>query len=279
MTVKEELRELAIAEGMDYFGVSPVERLVNLPAGHRPKDLLPGGKSVVVLGQKIPAAAIEAHKQAFGGLRHAIYTYTVHGYNKINDNLNLAAFKMMKYLENKYNVTAYPIPAGVPRDEALLMSAMSNRYAAVCAGLGQFGWSGFVVTPKDGPRVRWIAIISELELEPDPLDQGPPLCQPEMCGKCVEICPVAALSAREEVPVEIDGVKMKYAQRNKVMCRCATAGLIKGTPGRMQAEIPTELKDMNEWNSFSRKDSPWQRMEFSHANYCQQCMVVCPIGR
>jgi epoxyqueuosine reductase QueG len=159
------------------------------------------------------------------------------------------------------------------------MSAMSNRYAAVCAGLGEFGWSGFVVTPQDGPRVRWVAIISELELEPDPLYQGDKLCHPETCKKCVEICPAAALSADEETPVEIDGIKMEYAQRNKIKCRCATAGLIKGTPGRMQADLPEELKDMAEWNAFSRKDSPWQRMEFSHANYCQRCMVVCPIGR
>lgn len=279
MNIKQELRKLVMDEGATYFGVAPVSRFANMPVGHRPNDLLPLAKSVFVIGVKIPEGAIVAHNQAFSGLRHAIYSYSVHGYAKINSLLDLIAFKLIKHLEKEYGQVAYPIPAGAPRDEALVMAAMSNRYAAVCAGLGQFGWSGFVVTPQDGPRVRWISIISELELAADPLYNGPQLCNPDSCGQCVEICPVGAIDKSVAVPVEIGGEKMQYAARNKVLCRCATAGLVKGTPGRMQADIPHELQNMEEWNKFSRKDSPWQRMEFGHGNYCQRCMVICPVGR
>ena len=279
MSIKGELREIALGENMDYFGVAPVARLDNLPEGHRPKDLLPSAKSVISIGLKIPKAALAAHEQAFkDGMRHAIYSYTVHGYNKINDKLDLAAFKIIKYLEKKYNKTAYPIPSGVPRDEELLMSALSNRYAAVCAGHGEFGWSGFVLTPKHGAKVRWVTVISEQELEPDEMYNGKKLCLGEKCRLCVKICPTKALSAEDLVAVEITGVKSNYAKRDKPMCRLATAGLIKGTPGKMQADIPEHLEDMNQWRDFSKKDSPWQRMEFSHANYCQRCMVSCPVG-
>ncbi len=278
MGVKEQLKELAFLQDMDYFGVAPVSRLVNLPAGHRPEDLLPAAKSVIVLGVKIPDGAIAAHKKAFADLRHAIYSYTVHGYNKLNDKLDLAAFKIVKYLEKQHGAVSYPIPSGVPRDEALLMGAMSNRYAAVCAGLGEFGWSGFVLTPDNGPRVRWVSVISALELPPDPLYQGEKLCFGEKCQKCVQVCPAAALSQNEATAVEIEEKKSCYAKRDKVKCRLATAGMVKGTPGRMQADVPESIADMAEWNAFSRKDSPWQRMEFSHANYCQRCMVECPAG-
>ncbi len=279
MSIKEQLRELILSEGMDYFGVSPVERLKNLPKGHRPCDLLPNAKSVISIGLKIPKGAIAAHNQAFKDeSRHAIYSYTVHGYNKVNDKLDLAAFKVVKYLEKTYNKVAYPIPSGVPRDEALLMSAMSNRYAAVCAGHGEFGWSGFVLTPKHGAKVRWVTVISEQELEPDEMYKGEKLCLDEKCMLCVKICPTKALSALEAVDVEISDVKSKYAKRNKPMCRLATAGLVKGTPGKMQADIPETIDTMNQWRDISKKDNPWQRMEFSHANYCQRCMTLCPIG-
>lgn len=280
MNIKEELRELAFANDMNYFGVAPAERLSNLPEGHRPTDLLPGAKSVVVLGIRVPENAIRANELAFtGGQRHAIFSYILFGYNKINDQLDLAALRTVFKLEKQYGSSAYAIPASGPRDEYLLMSAMSNRYAAVCAGLGDFGWSGFVVTPVDGPRVRWISIITTAEIEPDALYAGPKLCDTEKCEICVESCPVGALSLKEAVTAQIEDKTYHYAQRNKPLCRCATAGLVEGTPGRLQAEVPTEMNSMEDWLKFTRKDSPWQRMEATRGNYCHRCLIVCPIGR
>ena len=151
MGLKQELQELALANGMKYFGVASVDRFANMPEGHRPGDLLPGAKSVLVMGMVIPDGAIKGNLRAFEGLRHAIFSYVVYGYNKINDQLDWAALQAIFHIEKKHKHTAYGIPASKPRDEELFMGAMSNRYAAVCAGLGEFGWSGFVLTPEDGP--------------------------------------------------------------------------------------------------------------------------------
>lgn len=279
MTLKNELREIALANDMDYFGVASVDRFANVPEGHRPNDLLPDAKSVVVLGIRIPESAIEANHRAYAGLRHAIFSYVVYGYNKLNDKLDLAALRTVLYIEKKYKSKAYPIPAGIPRDEYLMMGAMSNRYAAVCAGLGEFGWSGFVLTPTDGPRVRWVTVVTEAEIEPDPLYTGPKLCDRSKCNICVEFCPVGALSNTESIQVKIGEYSSAYAVRNKPLCRCATTGLVKGTPGRLQAEIPTNMSTMEDWLNLSKKDNPWQRMEITHGNYCHRCLTLCPVGR
>ncbi len=279
MSLKQELQELALGNGMKYSGVASVERFANMPGGHRPGDLLPGAKSVLVMGMVIPEGAIEGNLRAFEGLRHAIFTYVVYGYNKINDQLDWAALQAIFHIEKKHKHTAYGIPASKPRDEKLFMGAMSNRYAAVCAGLGEFGWSGFVLTPDDGPRVRWISVITDAGLEADPLYGGPKLCDPATCRKCVEVCPTGALSRDKSVEVEIQGHRASYGLRNKPLCRCATDGLVKGSPGRLQADIPAEMKTMDDWFALSRKDSPWQRMEVTHGNYCHRCMVLCPVGR
>jgi len=278
MALKQELQELALANGMKYFGIASVDRFANLPEGHRPNDLLPLAQSVLVMGMVIPDGAIEGNKRAFGERRHAIFTYVVYGYNKINDQLDWAALQAIFHIEKKYKQKAYGIPASKPRDEKLFMSALSNRYAAACAGLGEFGWSGFVLTPEDGPRVRWIAVLTEAAMDPDPLYRGPKLCDPGKCHVCVEACPTGALSRDKGVEVQIKDIRTAYSHRNKPLCRCATDGLVKGTPGRLQADIPAEMKTMDDWFALSRKDSPWQRMEITHGNYCHRCMVLCPAG-
>lgn len=280
MDIKQELQNIAIKSEMDYFGVSDVSRLSHLPEGRRPTDLLHTAKSVIVLGKKMTQGPLLAHQNAFNGKRIHILSFTIYCINKINNLLNVAALKVVRHIEHQYDHVSMPIPAGEPHDEEQWMGAMSNRYAAVCAGLGEMVWSGFVATPQDGPRIMWVSIITELQLEQDQLYSGPRLCDPVSCGKCVAICPVKALSARDEVTVKIGDYVTGYAKRNKPLCRCATKGLVKGTPGRLQLDVPMaeSMKTMEDWYRLTKKDDPWQRMEFNHGNYCLRCMTQCPIG-
>ena len=64
MPLKQELQELAMAKGMKYFGIAPVDRFANMPEGHRPNDLLPGAKSVFVMGMVVPDGASGLHVRA-----------------------------------------------------------------------------------------------------------------------------------------------------------------------------------------------------------------------
>jgi epoxyqueuosine reductase QueG len=280
MDIKQELRNMAVKNEIDYFGVSDIFRMSNLPRGRRPVDFLPAAKSVIVLGKKIPQGPLTAHQNAFNGKRIHILSFTIYCINNLNNRLNVAALKITRHIERQYNKVSMPIPAGEPHDEEQWMGVMSNRYAAFCAGLGEIVWSGFVATPKDGPRIMWVSIITELELEPNPLYSGPRLCDPISCGKCVTICPVKALSARDNITVQIGNFIAGYAKRSKPLCRCATKGLVKGTPGRLQLDVPMNesMKTMEDWYRLTKKDDPWQRMEFNHGNYCLRCMTECPIG-
>lgn len=277
---KEALRRRAWECEMDYFGVSPAERLSFLPEGHRPEDLLPGAKSVVVLGRAIPQGPLTAHNQAFEGKRIQILSFTMYCVNKINNMLNYAALKTARMIEHQYRAVALPVPAGEPHDEEKWMGVMSNRIAAWCAGLGEMTWSGFPATPEHGPRIMWVSIVTTLELEPDPVYAGPRLCDPAQCHVCSEVCPVHALSQSEAVTIGARGAQASYGRRNKPLCRCAVKGLVKGTPGRLQNDIPhnNRMRNMEDWYQLTKKDDPWQRMEFNHGNYCLRCMTQCPIG-
>ena len=49
----EEVKEFFRKRDIDFVGIAPVERFIHAPEGRRPTDLLPGAKSVIVIGMHI----------------------------------------------------------------------------------------------------------------------------------------------------------------------------------------------------------------------------------
>jgi len=69
------------------------------------------------------------------------------------------------------------------------------RIAAWLAGLGEIGYSKVFITPEYGPRVRFGMILTDLELESDPVFPGG-LC--DSCQNCVRDCPSNAIPGKKE---------------------------------------------------------------------------------
>jgi hypothetical protein len=70
------------------------------------------------------------------------------------------------------------------------------RIAAFCCGLGEIGWSKLFLTPEFGPRQRFAFMLTDAPLEPDPLYDGPPLC--DRCMACVARVPGGRDQRRRE---------------------------------------------------------------------------------
>ena len=70
---------------------------------------------------------------------------------------------------------------------------------AIDAGLGELGRNGLLITPRFGPRVRLCKVLTDLPLKLDkPIDFGvQEYC--EKCKKCLENCPVDAISEDKTV--------------------------------------------------------------------------------
>jgi epoxyqueuosine reductase len=83
--------------------------------------------------------------------------------------------------------------------EFTFASTWSERHVAYAAGLGQFGLSGALITPR-GANVRIGSLVTNLPLEPTPrpyathrapcLESGG-----RTCGRCISRCPAQAISA------------------------------------------------------------------------------------
>jgi ferredoxin len=90
------------------------------------------------------------------------------------------------------------------------------RIAAYLAGLGEIGYSKMFITPEFGPRVRVGIIITELELEPDPIIEPGTLCN--RCMACVRECPGGCIPADRTVKDNVGGYELEWADVDMQKC-------------------------------------------------------------
>jgi ferredoxin len=229
---------------------------------------------VISIGIRIGEGVREANKIAYGGLRHSIYIYERFGYTLLNEELDRVSNHIARVLEKKGHI-ATPVPASSPSDAYALRGVFSNRHAAVAAGLGEFGWNTLLVTPDNGPRVRLASVITDAQLDPDPMYEKKRICNREQCNICVSVCPMNAISKDRSVKVKIGDRTFEYARIDKMRCRFGTAALSSKTLGRTDFEIPPNPSHEDYLKILSKED-PWQKME-KDGSMCGRCIINCPI--
>jgi epoxyqueuosine reductase QueG len=198
------VRSRAESMGVDIFGVAdPFSPLLQAaPDGHRPQDYLSGANSVVVLGMVVLEPVLHTTPSTI---------YSKH-YDTINECLNAAAYGVAKFLQRRGHRSIYfpetdsyralwrQYDAGYQK----FIPSFNHMAAAEAAGLGKKGICGVLLTPKYGPRVRWISVITEA-----PLVRGNTLSEevclekirPNTCQKCVKSCPIGAISVERGTDV------------------------------------------------------------------------------
>jgi epoxyqueuosine reductase len=226
--VKEMVRDL----GADLVGIASVDRFEGAPPGHGPLELNPMAKSVVVAGIRIPDPVVDSEgygekmidiprDKVVPAIMNDFYMQMGHYAQDLL--LNTLAVKLANKLEIGWGLRSLPTPntfnTGLGRTVmASMIGFFSQRHAATRAGLGEFGFNGLVLTPQFGPRVRFVSVITEAELEPDPL-LAEKVCMRGACGGkdgplCFQRCTHGALQMREGV--DIDKVFIDIPTRNEL---------------------------------------------------------------
>jgi len=184
VSLTEKIKNYAKCRGATLVGIATAERLSKAPKGRRPKNFLPDVKNVISIGLKINRASILQ-------LPKTVREYKT-SYDTANLKLNSLAWDIASLLE-KEGYEAVPFPASVPYDVKKLFGDISHKHVAVAAGLGKFGLNNLVLTPKYGPYVRFVSVMTNAPLEADePLSND--ACIGEKCSKCITACPVGALT-------------------------------------------------------------------------------------
>ena len=273
----EALKELAVERSdIDLFGVAPVSRLEGAPEGRRPTDYLPKARSVVVAAIKIPDAAVEiaGHYEEPG---KTLGPYMWYGYVIANWNLSSAASRLVKFLESR-GFKGLPFPPTGLNYKYGNVADFSHRHAAVAAGLGEFGFSGLLLTPQFGPRQRLVSIITDAPLKPSPTYDGPKVCRPNHCGyACVKACPTAAMKGK--VSLTIGDRTFEHAKLNGVKCKWLYPE--KGFR-RTKVPMPPDPTD-EDWQEVLISTKPHRfdvgLNQFTFVPHCGACIFSCPSPR
>jgi len=86
-----------------------------------------------------------------------------------------------------------PVPASKTIDEEKFIGSFSHKMATHLAGLGWIGKNCLLITPQNGPRVRWATILTNAPLQTTGESRED---QCGSCVQCVEICPVKAFTGQ-----------------------------------------------------------------------------------
>jgi len=192
----ESIKKYAAEKGADLVGIASVDRFAGYPEGRHPRDLLPDAKSVIVVGVRVLADTVRPNL-----LLSALHHITLNMYH------NQIAYDVGRLLDD-HGHRAVVVPHRIGNLDPDLRSSpdymeiypklfcLSTRHAAVEAGLGIFGKSRLLITPRFGPRQRLAAVVTDAELIADEkidADDALKLCPPG-CSACIKACPGKAIS-------------------------------------------------------------------------------------
>ena len=243
------VKDYAKSIGADLCGIASMDRFEGAPKQQDPRYIMPRAKSCIVLAFRIP-------RGYFRGIEEGTYfeAYNGMGYANINTIVSpLALRELCCYIEdfgyeaapvpNLYHASSVrfatqkhdpdfsmPVREGLPSPDIVV----DFRVAAYAAGLGEFGYSKVFLTPEFGPFQRFVVLLTDAELEPDPIFEGK-LC--DRCMRCARACSGQAISMTETESIVVAGHKVEGGKLDWQKCSVAYMGA------------------SEEYNPFLRKDA------------------------
>ena len=232
----QEIKQLAYSCGADLCGITTLDRFEGAPPQMDPRFIMPDAKSMIVMGFRVMRGSLR-------GIEEGTFfsNYSAMGYGAITYNyIPMTVINICRVIEDE-GYEAIPIGhqsdwrgidnEGHPRERYSKSVdgikpqpdiMLHLRICAYLAGLGEIGYSKMLLTPEFGPRVRIGVILTEMELEPDPIYNGPKLCN--KCMACVRECPGHAISPTKTVKVNLAGHDVEWGELDCDACDIAFRG-------------------------------------------------------
>ena len=207
----EFIKQKAKEFGATICGIGNPELFKGDDPQRNPYSILPNAKSIIGFGIKIPRGLYSAMD-----IKSQYYNYTNLGVKYIDEAFaEIFLLKMGGIIENEgYDACLQRYIPGIKiQGDKTMNPEVSKVYelefasaveegkpvpdviidynkAAVICGLGSIGLNGKIITPKYGTYMRFVFIITDLELEFDePFKEE--LC--DGCGACMNACPGKAI--------------------------------------------------------------------------------------
>jgi len=195
MDLNEDLRSRSLSQGIDYFGVADLSSARDAVLAQGGQHLAAFPRSIAV-GIALPNPVVDQLPRR--NERSVRASYQHHAYDIVNLRLDMSASLISSHLQ-QLGYSAYPVPASKRVNDERLWAEASHKLSAHLAGLGWIGKSCLLVTPGNGPRVRWATVFTDAPMRAtgDGMEE-----QCGECRECVDVCPVGAFTGRSFRPEE-----------------------------------------------------------------------------
>ncbi len=232
----KQVKEMAKALGADIVGITSMDRFEGAPPQMDPRFIMPEAKSMIVMGFRVMRGSLRGIEEGtffsnysamgYGGLTYLYIPMTVINLCKAIEDEGYEAIPIghqsdWRAIDGEGNLRenySKPVAPGLPSPDIML----HLRICGYLAGLGEIGYSKMFLSPEFGPRQRLGVVLTELELEPDPIYDGPELCN--RCMACVHQCPGEAISATKTVKVNLAGHDVEWGELDCHACDMAFRG-------------------------------------------------------
>lgn len=183
--MKQIIKDKILGLGADVCGIGNIKRFNNAPEGFAPTDIFSECQSVISFGVALPKGLFKIEPRL-------VYS---HFNAEVCNQVDFIALAAAKWIEDTYKCNCVPVPCDAPNEywESDTMTAkglISMKHTAVACGLGGIGRSSLFLSPKYGNRLTLGAILTNMDLESDPMCEN--ICI-KGCRKCVDACPVQAI--------------------------------------------------------------------------------------
>lgn len=249
MIEKDKLKQMALALGADDVGIGSLDRFDGAPPEMDPRHIAPNAKSIIGLLFRIPRGYIRGIEEGTHFMQ-----YPSMGYGGINENYApQVLYELGKYIEDqKYEAIVYRNTGGrstlsdmtgksykdfeqspemhqkekTPGNRRGVVARNTKglaapdvqfhfRIAGFICGLGEIGYSKMLLNDKFGPLNRQAFILTDAEIEPDPMYERH-LCND--CKACVRHCPGNCISGHEQVKINVAGNDIHWGELAEWSC-------------------------------------------------------------
>ena len=236
MLTAERVKQKARECGADAVAIGNIERWEGAPVQQDPRQIMPEARSIIAMAFRVMRGSLRGIEEGtffsnysamgYGGITYLYMPMTVINLAKFIEDDGWEAIPYghqsdWRSIDNEGNLMpgfSQPVAPGKAAPDVMV----NLRIAAYLAGLGEIGFSKMLLTPAFGPRNRIGIVITEAQLEPDPVMKPGTLCN--RCLACVRQCPGQCLPADKTIKTKLAGYDVEWADIDCTACGMAFLG-------------------------------------------------------
>lgn len=247
----------------------------------KPGDYLKGAKNVIIFGLPFPKAV---GRLALKPPAEAVGPYVFATYEVVNQ-LEMSAIRLTRWLhQNGYRAVYVPDLTGIGGDvnspRGFVNDAICNSLEAVEAGLGALAKNGVCYTKKHGFSQRFMAIITDADLDGVCSEDEIPEISCQGCNTCIDSCPACALSTERTVSITLNGRSYEWIPAETSRCEWAKKFALSGEEGhaytgsKTNVPLPDKITPDNLAAALKTTDKVLKR----RPTVAERCIVDCPMS-